>query len=187
MRVVANGHPLTASSTDHESLQQCRTFPRRSTTTLGAPGKRVALHALPVQLILLPGNVGRMHVAQQDPLLAWHQAGAHLAIRQTALFSTAEDESASITRVVDNLPRSAMQQFGPNQFPFMRTAAQSAREQKFLRMELLDHRQTGSGPLKGFEEQTHRPPGSMASAARGTSAVRSTVSTVRSHPGIPSL
>ena len=98
-----------------------------------------------------------MHVAQQDPLLAWHQAGAHLAIRQTALFGAAEDESAGVARVVDNLPRPAVQQFGPNQFAFMRTAAQSAREQKFLRMELLDHRQTGSGPLKGLEEQTHHP------------------------------
>src|SRR5262247_1593086 len=127
--MVANGHSLTASSTDDKPLQQCRAFARRSTITLGAPGKRVALHALPVQLILLPGNVGRMHIAQQDPLLAWHQAGAHFAVRQTALFSATEDESASIARVVDNLPRSAMQQFGPNQFPFMRTAVQSAREQ----------------------------------------------------------
>jgi hypothetical protein len=53
---------------------------------------------------------------------------------------------------VDNLPCPAVQQFGPNQFAFMRTAAQSAREQKVLGPELLDHCPTYSfkQSLPGF-------------------------------------
>ena len=97
-----------------------------------------------------------MHVAQQDPLLARYQTRAHLAIGQMALFGAAEDEGAGIARVVNDLPRTTVQQLSPDEFALVRPASQSAREQEFLRMELLDHRQTGPGPLKSLEEQAHR-------------------------------
>src|SRR5262249_2832080 len=80
VRMVADRHPFTATSADHHPLEQRCAFACRSTVPLGAPGERIPFHALEVRLILLPGNVARMHVAQQDPFLAWHQAGAHLAI-----------------------------------------------------------------------------------------------------------
>src|ERR1700733_11196305 len=73
-----------------------------------------------------------------------------------ALFGATEDEGTGIARVVDDLPRTTVQQLGPDQFPLVHTAAQAAREQEPLRMELLDHRQTGSRLLKGLEKQTYR-------------------------------
>jgi hypothetical protein len=48
MRVVADGHPFTAGSTDHQSLQQRSALACRSTVPLRAPGERVALHPLAV-------------------------------------------------------------------------------------------------------------------------------------------
>src|ERR1700730_19199917 len=40
--------------------------------------------------------------------------------------------------------------------PLWTPLRKSAWKQEPLRMELLDHCQTGPGPLEGFEEQTHR-------------------------------
>ena len=120
MRVVADRHAFTASSTDHKPLQQCRTLACWSTAPLGAPGERIALHALAVRLVLFPGNVAGMHVAQQNPLLAWHQTRADLAIGQMALFGATEDEGAGIARIVDDLPRTTVQQLGPDQLALVR-------------------------------------------------------------------
>jgi len=97
-----------------------------------------------------------MHVAQQDPLLTRHQTRAHFAIRQVTLFGATENEGTGIARVVDDLPRSTVQQLGPDEFSFAHAAAQSAWEQEFLCMEFLDYRQAGSGPLKGLEKEAHR-------------------------------
>src|ERR1700722_18133364 len=72
-----------------------------------------------------------------------------------ALFGATEDEGTGIARVVDDLPRTTVQQLGPDQLSLVHTAAQAAREQESFRMELLD-RQTGSRPLEGPEKQTHR-------------------------------
>jgi hypothetical protein len=57
MRVVADRHAFTATSADHDPLQQCRALACRSTASLGAPGERITLHALEVQLILFPSWV----------------------------------------------------------------------------------------------------------------------------------
>ena len=124
MRVVADRHAFTAGSTDHQSLQQRRALACRSTVPFRAPGERIALHSLAVQLVLFPGNIARMNVAKQDPLLAWYQTRAHLAIGQMALFGATENECAGIARVVDDLPCAAVQKLGPDQFTLMRPAAQ---------------------------------------------------------------
>ena len=65
-------------------------------------------------------NVAGMHVAQQNPFLAWHQTRADFAIRQMALFGATEDEGAGIARIVDDLPRTTVQQLGPDQLAFVR-------------------------------------------------------------------
>ena len=122
MRVVADRHAFPASSADHQPLQQRRTFACRSTTSLGTPSDRITFHSLEVRLVLLPGNVTGMHVAQQNPFLAWHQTRAHFVIRQTTLFGATEDEGAGIARVVNDLPRTTVQQLGPNQLAFVDTA-----------------------------------------------------------------
>jgi site-specific recombinase XerD len=104
-------------------------------------------------MVLFPGYIARMHVAQKDPLLARHQTRAHFSIGQVALFGATENEGAGIARVVDDLPRTTVQQLRPDELALVCTATQSPREQELLRMELLDHGQTGPGPLKGLEEQ----------------------------------
>jgi hypothetical protein len=63
-----------------------------------------------------------MHVAQQNPFLAWHQTRADFAIRQMPLFGVTEDEGAGIARIVDDLPRTTVQQLGPDQLAFVDAA-----------------------------------------------------------------
>ena len=115
MRMVADRHAFTAGSADHKSLQQCRALACPSTPPLGAPGDRIALHALEVRPILFLGNVTRMHDVQQDPLLAGHQTRAYLAIGQPTLFGATEDEGAGVAWVVYDLPLTAVKQLGPDQ------------------------------------------------------------------------
>ena len=56
-----------------------------------------------------------------------------------ALLRATEDEGAGVARVMDDLPRTTVQQLRPNQFALMHAAAQSAWEQELLCMELLYH------------------------------------------------
>jgi hypothetical protein len=98
-----------------------------------------------------------MHIAQQDPLLARDLPRGVLAVRQATVLGAAEHERAGVARVVDDLSRPTVQELGPHQLALVRAAAQPAREQQLLRVELLDHRQTRSGASEGFEEQPHCP------------------------------
>lgn len=63
-------HAATAKAADDPSLQQSRAFSRRSRITLEAEGLGGCAQALQVGLILLPGYVPRMRVANQHlPLI----------------------------------------------------------------------------------------------------------------------
>lgn len=96
-----------------------------------------------------------MCIAQQDPLLARHVSRADLAVRQTPVLRAAEHEGTRVARVVDDLPGATVQKLRPHELALVRPALQATREEQLLRMELLDHRQTGAGSFETLEEQAH--------------------------------
>ena len=167
MVVIAHCHALATGTADRKTLQQRGAFTRRSATTIRAPGKRIALHVLPIGLILLPTDIGRMHVAYQDPLLDLHQARAHLTIGQMALLGAAENKRARIARIVDDLPGTTVQELAPNEIALVRTAAQPKREEELSRMELLDNSQAGTLRLK-VSKNRRTPACTCASGSRMT-------------------
>ncbi len=72
------------------------------------------------------------------------------------MLRAAEDKGAGIARIVDDLSSATVQQVGPHQLALMRAAAQTAREDQLLRMELLDHGKARAGAPEGLEEQPYR-------------------------------
>ena len=120
--------------------------------SIRVPRQRVAPDALDVGFVLLPRDVARVHIAQQDPLLTRHEPRADSAVGQVALLGATEGEGARIARVVDDLAGTTVQQLTPDEFAFVRATSQAPRERQLLCMELLDDGQARTGALEGLEE-----------------------------------
>ena len=67
----------------------------------------------------------------------------------------AEDKSARVLRIVNDLAGTTVQQLTPDKLALVGTAAQPAWKEQLLGMEVLYHRQTRTRALEGVEEQLH--------------------------------
>jgi hypothetical protein len=81
VQVIAHGHPVAASAADHQALQESWSF----SGWAGAPFGSVTLGRLvqldQVSLVLSPGDVARMRVADQDlPLIARQPLDVHVPV-----------------------------------------------------------------------------------------------------------
>jgi hypothetical protein len=58
--VVSNRHPAAASATNHQALQQCWTFARRTLAAVGSVRMGVFLEPPEVLFIIFPGDITRV-------------------------------------------------------------------------------------------------------------------------------
>src|SRR6516165_2429643 len=78
-QVIADGHPLPAEPTQHQSLEQRRPFSRWPLAPVAATGLGVFPQRLLVALVPVPGDVSDMSLRQQRVPLVGRQALAALA------------------------------------------------------------------------------------------------------------
>src|SRR5262249_51198174 len=119
-RMIANRHPAPAYATDHQALQQCRTFTRRTLAPVGSDRLRVFPKTAEVLLVLLPRDVTGMSILEQRPLLARQPGVRGAAIGMIASAAPAIDECACITRIVQDVQCAAVWEFRPHQIAFVR-------------------------------------------------------------------
>ena len=131
--VIADGHPFAAASADDHSLQQRRTFARRSAGAVGPVRVGVVGECQLVGLELVEGDVSRVSVGdQRDPLLARELVQRDLPVRGAALLAPAIDERAGIPGVVQGAQHSPVTQRHPRQLALALAGAHPGGEQQLV-------------------------------------------------------
>src|SRR5438128_10597729 len=114
--VVADRHSATTPTAHRQSLEQRRTFARRSMPSVGAVGLTVVMQAAEVVFKLVPGDVAGVRIANQRmPLLAWQQGARLLSVRPAACLGASIHERAGVARVLERTQRSPVQEWTPCQ------------------------------------------------------------------------
>ena len=93
-------HPLPAATAEREALQQRGPFARGAGGSVRAVRIGVGGKCLLVLLVLLEGDVSRVRVTDQCPLIARHRGGRRFACRGLAGPALTIYERAGIARVV---------------------------------------------------------------------------------------
>lgn len=145
---------LSATSADGHSLKQRWTFTWRSLATIMAVRLRTLAETSLIFLILSPGNVPGMRVRQQY---------APLILRQTLTPSgpflragTPVDIGASVTRIMEDRKRSAMDKIAPQQGALVDATEHTGRKQKVVFIEVFHHAAGRSCSSIGFEHKANR-------------------------------
>src|SRR5215469_191905 len=94
-----------------------------------------------------------MNILEQDPLFSGQLRVGSASIRFDASAVSAVNEGASIAGIVENVQRSAVWEFSPHQFAFVRPPPQSPRKQEFFLTERLDDSTSGTRAAKYVEEE----------------------------------
>ena len=121
---------------------------------IGAAGLRIVVQTTEVLLVLGPGDVARVRVADQRmPLLARELHTPLGAMRRSARLGLSKDEGAGIARVLERTQGPPVQERTPRQFALVRPRAQPTREQQPLLTEAAHRARRRTSPAEGLEER----------------------------------
>lgn len=151
--MIAHRHAFAADGADRETLQESRTFARR--TFLSLRPQRVRVVAQPSIVLVEFGRADIARVRVGDicyPLLARETCKDHPAIRVFAMTSSTEAKHSCIARIMQYPQRARVVKLTPDNLPFVQTSIHASRELQFLGAECLDGCHRGSGAAEGLEE-----------------------------------
>src|SRR5207244_4517203 len=147
-------HASPTPTAHRQTLEERRPFSRWTMPPIGAAGLRIAVQTTGVLLVLGPGDVARVRVADQRmPLLARELHTPLGAMRRSARLGLSKDESAGIARVLERAQGPPVQEWAPCQFALVRPGAQPAREQQPLLAEVAHRARRRTSPAEGLEER----------------------------------
>ncbi|OIQ69664.1 hypothetical protein GALL_487340 [mine drainage metagenome] len=152
---VMNAHAPAAQAADNSALEQGGSFTNRSGMTLHAVGLCIVGETRLVGLECLPVDIARVHVGHDDPPVGH----GHLDLRDAAArprpsTCSTVDEGASISRIMQDLEDASVPRRRPYQFVFVRSLAQSPREQDPFVEEKLDGSGCAAQTLEGGKHHT---------------------------------
>ena len=152
---VVHTHALAAQAAQHATLQQRRSFARRSGPPLAAEGAGVVGEPPLVGLEAVPVDVALVHARHDElPFRSGNLDHGGAAVGQVACARAAIDEGAGIARIVQHLQDACVLRWRPQEVALVGPRPQPAREQDALFSEEADGLDRASGPLKGLEHQT---------------------------------
>ena len=153
--VVADRHASPTPTAHRQTLEERRPFSRWTMPPIGAAGLRIVVQTTEVLLVLGPGDVARVRVADQRmPLLARELHTPLGAMRRSARLGLSKDESAGIARVLERAQGPPVQGLlFPRQFALVRPGAQPAWEQQPLLAEAAHRARRRTSPAEGLEER----------------------------------
>src|SRR6266545_6552705 len=121
---------------------------------IGAAGLRVVVQATEVLLVLGPGDVAGVCIADQRMPLLTRKLRTQLAsLRSPARLAASIDEGAGKARVLERAQGPPVQERAPRQLALVRPGAQPAREKQPLLAEAAHRARRRTGPAEGFEQR----------------------------------
>ena len=152
---VMHTHALAAQATQHATLQQGRSLPRRSRPPLAAEGTGVIGEPTLIDLEAFPVDVALVHARHDElPFRPGNLDHGGAAVGQVAYARAAIDEGAGIARIVQHLQDACVLRWCPQEFTLVGSCAQAAWEQQALLPEEADRLDGASSPFEGLEHQT---------------------------------
>jgi len=149
--VVTQRHCPAAFAANDQALEQGRAFACRSTVPSNATGLQVVLQPLLVLLKLLPADITRMSVFNQDPPLLPRQV--YTMPSALSIFpgsGSPETKRSRVTRIMQSIQGSAQSQPFPNQLAGARLSVSG--EFEFLFSKGLHRSPCRAGPTKSLEK-----------------------------------
>ena len=123
---------------------------------VGAVRGRVSGERAQVALVLLEGDVSRMRVGNQGPLLPRHRAVAGLTLGRLAGATLPICERAGIARVVQGAQHARVRQRRPDKFSLALPEPDTGWEQQPVAVERLHDRAGRAGPGEAVKQMADR-------------------------------
>ena len=154
MVVIPDRHALTTYSAKDQSLQQSRSFARRTVAAILSACLSILAQPALIFFVLLPRDISGMHARHENPLFLGTLHNHLATIGFFAGVRAPIHECPGIARIMQNLQCPAMSQFHPKEVAFMGPLFQSAWKAQTLLPESFDGCQRRAHTLKSLEETT---------------------------------
>src|SRR3982074_663891 len=137
MNVVAHRHPVAASATNNQPLQESWSFSGWARAPFGTVTLGRLVQLAQVLLVLSPGNVATMCVTNQAlPLIACQPLDVQVPASEVTNRRAAIAERAGVAWVVEHAQHVIVGERPPDQLTFGRTGPNPARKQQLLACEM---------------------------------------------------
>ncbi len=154
---VVDTHTFAAEAAQHAALEQGAPFANRSRTALHAVGLGIFGETGLVRLEALPVNVSTMVVREDElPVIHLHLDLGHASARPAPAACAAIDESAGISRIMQNLQNAGMAGRGPEEFTLVGLLALPSRKHDAFVQEEPDGACRAPEALERVEDQAQR-------------------------------